>query len=166
MNLDKTNQVVEASASFCKEMTKKFDKLINDARYFMRTFHNSFETNTANANTLISSLGSALHTEKDKLEEVGTGIQFDNSELNSSISSKIDKLHEDLEMENKIMDQMIVKTENVKVLTVKMEQAEKQINTLLFEKVVMKSCVADVNALLSDIIENRDSLITITIKSI
>lgn len=64
------------------------------------------------------------------------------------------------------MDQLAVKKENVKVLSVKLAHAEQQINTLLFEKAVMKIFGADVNALLSDIIEIRDSLITITVKSI
>ncbi|CAI9303427.1 unnamed protein product [Lactuca saligna] len=62
------------------------------------------------------------------------------------------------------MDQLAVKTEKVKVLTVKLEHDEKQINKLLSEKAVIKNCIAYVNALLSDIIETHDSLITITVK--
>ncbi|CAI9263191.1 unnamed protein product [Lactuca saligna] len=62
------------------------------------------------------------------------------------------------------MDALALKIEKVKVLTVKLEHAEKKISELLSEKVVMKSCVADVNALLSDIIETRDFMITITVK--
>ncbi|CAI9302917.1 unnamed protein product [Lactuca saligna] len=37
-NPEKTNQIVDASASICKETTEKVDKLINDARSFMTTF--------------------------------------------------------------------------------------------------------------------------------
>ena len=62
------------------------------------------------------------------------------------------------------MDALAVKIENVKVLTVKLENAEKQINDLLFKKAVMTSCIADVTALLSDIIATRDSMITIIVK--
>ncbi|CAI9280416.1 unnamed protein product [Lactuca saligna] len=130
----------------------------------MRTFHNSFYSNTTNWNEVISSFRSTLHIEKDALEKVHYCIHSDNSEINSSITSKIDKLHQDLDFENVIMDKLTVKTEKVKVLTVKLEQVEKQINELLYEKDAMKSCIADVNSLLSDIIKTRDSLITITIK--
>ena len=62
------------------------------------------------------------------------------------------------------MDALAVKTRKVKVLTVKLDNAAKQINELLSEKAIMKSCITDVNALLSDIIETHDLMITITIK--
>lgn len=62
------------------------------------------------------------------------------------------------------MDALAVKTENVKVLTVKLENAEKRVNDLQSEKEVMKSCIEDVNALLSNIIDTDDSMMTITVK--
>ena len=62
------------------------------------------------------------------------------------------------------MDALDLKTRKVKVLTVKLENAEKQVSDLLSEKVSMKSCIVDVNGLVSYIIETRDSMITITIK--
>ncbi|CAI9269824.1 unnamed protein product [Lactuca saligna] len=164
MNLDKTNQVVEASSYVCMDTTKKVDKLITDARSFMSTFQNSFEMNNAKVNVVITSLGSTLHIEKDHLEPVRTGIKIDNSKFHSSISSKIDKLHEDLAMENKIMDKLAVKTEKVKVLSVQLSHANTRIDEFLSKKATMKSCIADVNALLSYIIETHDSLVTITVK--
>nr|KAJ0199186.1 hypothetical protein LSAT_V11C600300210 [Lactuca sativa] len=62
------------------------------------------------------------------------------------------------------MDDLAIKIKKVKALTVKLEHADKQIIDLLCERVVMKSCVADVNELILDIIETRDSMITITVK--
>ena len=72
------------------------------------------------ANEVISSLGSTLKIEKAKLEEVRIGLQSDHAEFNSSISSKITKLQDDLAMESKIMDALAAKTEKVKVLTIKL----------------------------------------------
>ena len=92
-----------------------------------------------NANEVISSLGSTIFTKKDALEKGRTGTQSNNSKINPSITSKIEKLHEDLAIENAIMDKIVVKTEKVKVLTVKTK-------------------------VLTNIIETRDSLITITVK--
>ncbi|CAI9286147.1 unnamed protein product [Lactuca saligna] len=77
---------------------------------------------------------------------------------------KISKLQDDLDVERKIKDPLAVKTEKVKVLIVKLENAEKQVNHLLSGKEVMKSCIEDVTGMLSDIIETRDSMITITVK--
>ncbi|CAI9265360.1 unnamed protein product [Lactuca saligna] len=125
-------------------MTEKVDKLIIDARELIEKFQSSFESSTATANELISILGSTLKIEKAKLEQLHTSIQTDRAELNSFISSKITKLQEDLATESKIMDALAIKTEKVKVLTVKLENAEKRVNDLLSEKPVMKSCIADV----------------------
>ncbi|CAI9299760.1 unnamed protein product [Lactuca saligna] len=56
------------------------------------------------------------------------------------------------------------KTKKVKVLTVKPEIFEKQVNELLSEKAAMKSYIVDVTGMLSDIIENHDSIIMIMVK--
>ncbi|CAI9295633.1 unnamed protein product [Lactuca saligna] len=119
---------------------------------------------SAKANEVISSLGSTLKTEKEKLQEVCTGLKSDHDEFQSSISLQIYKLQDDLIMEREIMDALAVKTKKVKVLTVKLENVEKQVNDLLSEMETMKSYITDVIAMLSDIIETRDSMITITVK--
>ncbi|CAI9288108.1 unnamed protein product [Lactuca saligna] len=67
-------------------------------------------------------------------------------------------------MERKIMDALAVKTEKVKVLTIILENAEKQVNDLLLEKVAMKSYITDVTGMLSDIVETKDSMITIMVR--
>ncbi|CAI9294329.1 unnamed protein product [Lactuca saligna] len=121
-NLEKMNKAVDASTSVCNNMTEK-------------------------ANEVISSLGSTLKREKAKLQEVRTGLPTDHVEFNSSISSKISKLQDDSAMERKIMDSLSLKIEKVKVLTVKLRNAEKQVIDLLSEKATMKSCIADVNGM-------------------
>ncbi|CAI9281328.1 unnamed protein product [Lactuca saligna] len=97
------NKVVDASGSVCNSTTKKVNKLITDARVFMEKFQSSFESNTAKANEVISSLGSTLKIEKVKLQEVHTGLKTDHAEFNSSISSMISKLQDDLALERKIL---------------------------------------------------------------
>ncbi|CAI9284479.1 unnamed protein product [Lactuca saligna] len=141
-NLEKMNKVINASANVCNNMTKKVDKLITDATVFMEKFQSSFESNTTKANEIISSLGSTLKTKKSKLQEVVTGIKSDHAKSQSSISSQISKLQDDLTMENKIMDALAVKTEMAST----------------------KSDIADVTGMLSDIIETRDSMTTVTVK--
>ncbi|CAI9283909.1 unnamed protein product [Lactuca saligna] len=150
-NLEKVNKVVEDSAATCKEATKKVNKLINDDWSFMSAFQRSFDSNTTKSYEVISRLGSSLHTEKEKLKEVRTGLQIDNVELNSSITSKIVKLQDDLATESTIMDALTLKIEKLKVLNVKLENAEKKINELLSERAVVTSYVSAVNMLLSDL---------------
>lgn len=119
-NLSITNKHIADSTQTCKEMAKKVAKLISDAQTFICNFHTSYESNTAKANPLISSLGTSLQTKKDALEKARIGIQSDNTEFHTSISSKIDKLQADFAHENKIMDERAVKTEQAKVLSVKL----------------------------------------------
>ena len=85
-------------------MTEKVEKLLFDVQTFMGDFKTSFESNTATTNRVISILGSSLQTEKEALKKIGTELQADNSKFQTSISSKIEKLQEDLATENKIMD--------------------------------------------------------------
>lgn len=130
----------------------------------MEKFQSSFESNTVKDNEVISSLGSTLKTKKVKLQVVRTGLKTEHAEFNSSISLKITKLQDDLATESKIMHALSVKTEKVKVLQFKLENAEKRVTGLLSKKAVMKSCIAHVNTMHSDIIQARDSMIIITVK--
>ncbi|CAH1451764.1 unnamed protein product [Lactuca virosa] len=67
-------------------------------------------------------------------------------------------------MENKIMDKLAVKTEKVKDLSIHLENANKKLDALKSENVVIKSCIADVNLFLQNLVETRDSLLTVSVR--
>lgn len=113
---------------------------------------------------MITSLSSTLHTEKEALSKVHSELKDDNMEMSASIVSKIEKLQAGLAIENQIMDKLAVKTEKAKVLSVQVAHANQQLDTLKTEKLVIKSCVADVNQYLQTLLETRDSLITVSIR--
>ncbi|CAI9269315.1 unnamed protein product [Lactuca saligna] len=160
-NIEKMNKSVDASAEVWKTMTEKVDKLTSDTTFFMENFQSSFDSNTPKANEALSGLGSLFKAKKTKLPEVRNGLKTYHEAFQSSISSQITKLQDELATESKIMDSLDIKTEKVKVLNVKLEAAEIQVNDLLSERVVMRSCITNVIGLLSDIIETRDPMITI-----
>ncbi|CAI9280758.1 unnamed protein product [Lactuca saligna] len=165
-----------------KALTEKLDSLIESTKtssrgdYSQETIKAFFETLTKEHSANLEKTNQAINAsasifkettekiEKDAQEKVHTGILSDNSKLHTSFSSKIYKLHEDVSIDKSIANKLIVKIEKVKVLFVKIAHVEQQITTLLSEKAVMKICVEDMNALLSDIIEIRDSLIMITVR--
>ena len=132
------NKAVDASVTICNETTENVDNLISNATSFMNNFQTSFESNTTKANEVIANLDSSLKVARAKLQKVRTGITTDHEEFKSSISSQISKLQDDLAMEIKIMDSLAIKTEKIKVLTIKLEQAEKQVQDLVTERAVMK----------------------------
>ena len=66
-------------------------------------------------------------------------------------------------MESKIMDALALKEEKCKVLDTKIQHAQQKVDDLLAEKAVTRSWISDINGLLSDIIETRDPMISITV---
>ncbi|CAI9266167.1 unnamed protein product [Lactuca saligna] len=62
------------------------------------------------------------------------------------------------------MDSLATKTKRVKVLSVKLKNAEKKVQDFLTDKAITKICISDIRSFLSDVIETRDSMITISIR--
>lgn len=98
-------------------------------------------------------LGSTLQTTKFALSKLHTDIQDDNAELQASITFKLDKLQEALAVKNSLMDKLTMKTEKIKVLSVKLSHATHHIDELQSEKFVIKICVGDVHQYLLNLIE-------------
>lgn len=163
-NLALTDNAVADSKNTSKETTKKVDKLFSDIKSFMEEFLSSSERNTTSVDTTINSLVSSLQTEKDALTKVRSYIQTDNSEIQTSISSMIDKLYVDLAHENKIMDELAIKTDRVKVLLVMLMHVNSHIADLKSENVVIQSCIANVKSNLHNLIETHNSLLTVSVR--
>ncbi|CAH1435663.1 unnamed protein product [Lactuca virosa] len=109
----------------------------------MENFQTTFNSNTTSANEALKSLGSLFKTEKTKLEEIRT---------------------DELVKESNLKDSLALKSEEATMLSTKLEASEKQVHDLLSDRAVMRSCITDVTGMLSDIIETRDSMITITMR--
>lgn len=62
------------------------------------------------------------------------------------------------------MDALTINEEKCKVLETKLHYTKKQVEDLLSEKAVARSCISDVTGLLSDIIETRDPMNSITVQ--
>ncbi|CAI9274242.1 unnamed protein product [Lactuca saligna] len=160
-NATKMNTTVLEYADVCKSTTEKVDKLIVETTTFMENYIPTYNNNTASANEAIQNLGAMFKTEKINLKKIRTGFQQDHTSFQTSFTSKITKLQDDLAMENKVMDALAKKTEKVKVLDQKLKHTEQYVKDLLFERAIVRSCITDVTSLLSDIIETRDLMISI-----
>lgn len=123
----------------------------------------SSERNTEAANKVITGLRTTLQLEKHALAKVRSELRVDNVGMSASIVSRIEKLQEDLAIKNKLMDSLAQKTENFKVLSIKLSYATKRLEHMESEKAVFRSCVSDINQYLNNIIETRDSLLTVSI---
>lgn len=61
------------------------------------------------------------------------------------------------------MDQLVSHTTTIKVHQATLAQANKEIKDVQSERVVIKSCVGDVHALLSNIIDSHEPILCISI---
>nr|KAJ0211284.1 hypothetical protein LSAT_V11C400208210 [Lactuca sativa] len=62
------------------------------------------------------------------------------------------------------MDALALKEKKCKVLETKLHYTQQKVDDLLEEKEVTRSCIYDINRLVSDIIETRDPMISITVE--
>ncbi|CAI9299677.1 unnamed protein product [Lactuca saligna] len=163
-NLDNANKTVSDSNAICREATKKVRKLIYEAQTFMKSLQTFAESSTSKANEAIVALHTSLQKEKEVLVQVRTDLQKDYIEFLTSISSEIDKLHEDMELERRIMYELSTKITKVQVQAAKLAQANKEIKEIHFERAVIMSCVGDVNAFLSSLLYTQDPILPISIR--
>lgn len=91
-------------------------------------------------------------------------IQKDNASLLSSLNEHLTKLQADLAMENSLMDELALKTTQLKTKSLQLSQANNEVNHLRSEKVVVKSCVSDIHAILSNVPEAHDPILTISVR--
>ncbi|CAH1440022.1 unnamed protein product [Lactuca virosa] len=130
----------------------------------MENFQTTFNSNTTSANEALKSLGSFFKTEETKLQEIRTGLKTDHESFQATLPSQVSQLKDELLKETNLKDSLTLKSEEAKVLSTKLEALEQQVNDLLSETEDMRSCITDVTGMLSDIIETRDSMITITMR--
>ncbi|CAH1445322.1 unnamed protein product [Lactuca virosa] len=93
----------------------------------MENFQTTFNSNHTTTNEALKSLGSLFKYEKAKLQEIRTGLKTDHETFQTTISSQISKLQDELTKESNIKDSLALKTEEVKVLSAKLEASEKQL---------------------------------------
>nr|KAJ0209922.1 hypothetical protein LSAT_V11C400209070 [Lactuca sativa] len=162
-NSSSFSKAVSDSTVVCKEMTEKFDKLITDTSLFMDEYQVTYNNNTSTTIKAIQNVGAMFNAEKASFAELRTKFKSDHKAFQASIDAKLLKLQADLAIESKIMDALALKEKKCKVLETKLHYTQQKVDDLLAEKEVTRSCIYDINRLVSDIIETRDPMISITV---
>ncbi|CAI9283962.1 unnamed protein product [Lactuca saligna] len=138
------NKVVADSAEVCKTTTKNVNKLIVESTTFMENFQTTFNNNTSSANKATKDLGSLFKSKRTQLQAILTGLKTYLETFQATISCQISQLKDELVKESTIKDSLKLNSEEVKVLSAKLEILKNQVKDLLSEKAVMRSCIADV----------------------
>ncbi|XP_052620938.1 uncharacterized protein LOC128126841 [Lactuca sativa] len=90
-------------------------------------------------------------------------IQSDLEEM-AIVEERLTKLQEDLASENSVMDALARKTTALKVKSLQLFQSKKEVASLRSEQAVISTCVSDVHAALSDIIEAHDPILNYSVR--
>ncbi|KAI3701012.1 hypothetical protein L2E82_45654 [Cichorium intybus] len=147
------------------ETTIKVEKLLQEVVTFIKDFRTSNDANTKSVNKVITGFWDSLKAEKEALSVLRADIKKENADLASSLNAKVEKLQQDLAMENQVMVQLAEKNQKVKVLYVKLKHASEQLDTVTNENAVIKSCVSDISSYLQRVVETNDSLLTPSIRN-
>ncbi|XP_023768812.1 uncharacterized protein LOC111917354 [Lactuca sativa] len=164
-SIDKSTKAVNASTSSCKKATIEVADLIRDSKIFLESFKGHADSNAAKVNTTVDSLSNSLQEEKAKFDTGRSEIKDDHSSHITSVNAQLDKLHADLAMENKIMDELARKSTTIEVQNVQLAQPKKEIDTLKTERAVLRSCTGDVLPLLGNLVNAHDPILTLKIRN-
>ncbi|KAL7601420.1 hypothetical protein Lser_V15G24050 [Lactuca serriola] len=82
----------------------------------------------------------------------------------ATIEERLAKLHEDLAAENSLMDALARKTTALKVKNLQLSNSQKEIESLQSEREVISSCVSDIHAALSNILEAHDPILNYSVR--
>lgn len=91
----------------------------------MSKFNIAAAANVVKVNDAISKLSTSLRTERDKLEQLRSGISDDKTTFHSSISSRLTKFQDDMVVERKIMDELALCTTQLRAQSIKLNHENK-----------------------------------------
>ncbi|KAL7595963.1 hypothetical protein Lser_V15G29771 [Lactuca serriola] len=105
-SIQTATKTVDASTLSCKNASAEVGNIIEDANIFLDSLKGVTESNANKVNSAIDSLSKSLQGEQQKFEVVRASLKTNEIVLLSSISSRLNKLQNNLAMENKVMDEL------------------------------------------------------------
>nr|KAJ0210427.1 hypothetical protein LSAT_V11C400177580 [Lactuca sativa] len=135
-----------------KELNEKLDKLMASSSSSQDSF----------SEAAVKAMTASFIKEHEA--SISKAISAIDSSTKFSINTRLAKLQEELAIESKIMDELALKTTQVKTKSLQLNQANKEYEYLRSKWAVVKSCVSDVHALLSNVFEAHDSVLTLSVK--
>ncbi|CAI9259338.1 unnamed protein product [Lactuca saligna] len=108
--IKQATMAVLASSFSCKNASDNVAKIIEDAQTFHDSLKVATESNANKVNSAIDSLSKSLQGEQKKFEMVHDSLKAYQTTFLSSISSRLEKLQDDLALENKLRDELALST--------------------------------------------------------
>ncbi|KAL7594772.1 hypothetical protein Lser_V15G29628 [Lactuca serriola] len=155
---------IDASTKACAAATEKVEKLFVDASSFLQSLQETVDSNEKKLDSLVNKLATLVASELDSFASLRQSLSDDNTSFKATIEERLTKLHEDLAAENSVMDALTRKTTALKVKSLQLFHSQKEVESLQSEREVISSCVSDVHAALSNIIEAHDPILNYSVR--
>ncbi|KAL7601624.1 hypothetical protein Lser_V15G23907 [Lactuca serriola] len=155
---------IEASTKACEAATEKVDKLFSDASILLKSLQESADATKTTLKPIVQQLAKFVSTELTSFATLRQSLSDDNSALRASIDERLAKLQEDLAAENSLMDVLASKTTALKIKSMQLSNSQQQLEALRSEREVIKTCVSDVHAALSNILEAHDPILNHSVR--
>lgn len=169
-----------------KEMNEKLDKILDSSsthdpssksamKSLMATWVKDHEASISKATSAIDAsvkvctgatekVDKLISQEKELFEVFRKNLSSDQVKNQAFVFDHLDKLQEDLALESKVMDELALKTTQLKTQTLKLKQVNKDIDILQSERAVIKNYVGDVHSIILHLFEAHDLVLTITVR--
>ncbi|KAL7586246.1 hypothetical protein Lser_V15G38226 [Lactuca serriola] len=155
---------IDASTRACEAATEKVDKLFSDASVLLKSLQESVDATKTTLEPIVQQLAKFVSTELSSFATLRQHISDDNSALHASIDARLAKLQEDLAAENSLMDVLASKTTALKIKSTQLSNSQQQLEALRSEREVIRTCVSDVHAALSNILEAHDPILNHSVR--
>ncbi|KAL7595628.1 hypothetical protein Lser_V15G29607 [Lactuca serriola] len=155
---------IDASTKACEAATAKVDKLFSGASILLQSLQESADATKTTLEPIVQQLAKFVSTELTSFATLRQSLSDDNSALRASIDERLAKLQEDLAGENSLMDVLASKTTALKVKSTQLSNSQQQLEALRSEREVIKTCVSDVHAALSNILEAHDPILNHSVR--
>ncbi|KAL7618093.1 hypothetical protein Lser_V15G04599 [Lactuca serriola] len=155
---------IDASTKACEAATAKVDKLFSDASSLLKSLQESVDYTKTTLEPIVQQLAKFVSMELTSFATLRQSLIDDNSALRASIDERLAKLQEDLAAENSLMDVLASKTTALKVKSSQLSNSQQHLEALRSEREVIKSCVSDVHAALSNILEAHDPILNHSVR--
>ncbi|KAL7609416.1 hypothetical protein Lser_V15G13555 [Lactuca serriola] len=164
VSLDSATAAVDASTKACEAATEKVDKLFTDASSLLQSLQETAAATKTTLEPIVNQLATSVASELKLFASLRQTLSDDNSAFKTTIEESLSKLQEDLAAENSLMDALARKTTALKVKSIQLSTSQQEIESLRSEREIISSCVSDVHASISNILEAHDPILNYSVR--
>ncbi|KAL7597933.1 hypothetical protein Lser_V15G27207 [Lactuca serriola] len=164
VSLDSATAAIDASTKACEAATEKVDKLFTDASSLLQSLQETIAATKTTLEPIVNQLATSVASELKSFASLRQTLSDDNSAFKTTIEERLSKLQEDLAAENYLMDALARKTTALKVKSIQLSNFQRDIESLRSEREIISSCVSDVHASISNILEAHDPILNYSVR--